>query len=1247
MAKQLKLEVLLAAVDKVTRPLKAMNETAGKVSAEFRQTKARLNGLNKQAGMIDGYRKSNSALQETSAKLENAREKASRLAREFKATENPTKAMKRELDNARSSVKSLDSSKTKLTRTVQEQRQKLEQNGVSTKNLSAARSKLRNETKRLNSELALQKDRLSAVTKQQERLNKVSKNYQHVKELQGKLAGTGAQMTATGGGAVALMGAPAIMSERQGAAIAAQMGQSELSSEYQLVIKEVYESGAGDGIAGISEAISAVSSSLGSLKNTSQASVVEMTRQALTLSRAYGIDVSSATQTAALLVKNGLAKSASEAFDLMTSGMQNVSKEMRDELPDIIQEYGTNFRALGFSGEQAFNMLVAQAENGKYALDKTGDALKEFTIRGSDMSKASTEAYEALGMNAFRASAAVAAGGSEARAVLNQTAERLLAIENPARRANLAISLFGTPLEDLSVDQIPSFLKGLGNMENKLGDTSGSTLKLDSALRNNTGDALIQVQRIISGSFMTIIKDLRDDIVSLSKSFSAWAKENPELLATIAKVSAVVAGLVAVGGALTLTIAGLLGPIAAVRMAFSILHIKTFPGVTVAAKAASGALLSTGKSALIAAKSTGAKAWGLLTGKIKAATAATISYRKSNGLLATVMAGSKAVLVGVGKTIMSALLAPLAFLKAAIIGVTKALIMNPIGAIIAGIAAAGLLIYKFWEPIKAFFIGMWQGIKEAFAPVGELITDIFSEVGQVLAPLKPLWDGIASVLGTVWGWVSQLFKPFKATSENLEGATDAGRSFGKVFASVFLFIPKLILGAVKMIIGIFKKIPGAISAVWDGLKKIFWWSPIGLIIKAFSKAFAWLTSIDWSGIVSGAWETIKTIFKWSPLGLIVRGFSAAFNWITNIDWAGYASSAWDSIKSVFNWSPLAAIRDRFNGAINWLTNINWAGSAASAWQSIKSVFSWSPLAAIRERFNGAINWLTNIDWAGSAASTWENIKSVFNWSPLASIRDRFNGAINWIANINWAGSAASAWESIKSVFSWSPLEAIKNGFNAVLEFLGGLPAKFSELGSNILSGLVDGITGALGKVKDGIVEAASSVSSWFKETLGINSPSKVFMLHGDDTMRGLALGLRGNDEPVKEVNRTSGQLKKAAAGMAITAAISMPVAAEQPADLVRNIKYQEESLNLPGIQDTVQRIQTKEIERTTEVQQATQHSKRPVTVESNLNISEGAIVIHAGDKADAREIARQVEQALERIERKRAAENRSKLRDLD
>lgn len=1094
MAKQLKLEVLLAAVDKVTRPLKAMNETAGKVSAEFRQTKSRLNDLNKQAGMIDGYRKSNSALQATSAKLENAREKASRLAREFKATENPTKAMKRELDNARSTVKSLDNSKTKLTRTVQEQRQKLEQNGVSTKNLSSARSKLRNETKRLNSELTQQKERLSAVTKQQERLNKVSKTYQQTRELQQKMAGAGTKMLATGGAALyggARMLAPGLDFGEVMSSVQAKTGLEKDNPLFIALKEQARELGATTSFAATEVA---AGQDFLAMAGFDPKEITQAMPDMLALSKATGTALDQTSDIASNImgaydipatemgriadVLSATTSSANVDLSMLGDTMKYVgpiAKKMNVGLEESAAMAGL-LGNIGIQGSQAgtvmrsmLNRLASQTGPAKDAIAELGITTKDAAgnLRAvPDILQDVVKATDGMG-NADQAGYLKAIFGEEAGAGVAQLIEEQGAGQIEKLTAALQSSQGrAQQMADVMADNAAGDLKSLGSAWD---------------------DVRIELFESNDGP----LRDLIQGVTEIVRGIGDWMKQNPELTATLAKVAAVIAALVTVGGALALTIAGLLGPIAAVRMAFSTLHIKTFPGVTVAAKASGGALLSTGKSALIAAKSTGAKAWGLLTGKIKAATAATASYRKSNGLLTTVMTGSKAALLGVGKAITGAVLAPLKFLKFAIMGVTKALVMNPIGAIIAVIAVAALLIYKYWEPIKAFFIGMWQGIKEAFAPVGELMTDIFSEVGQVLAPLKPLWDGIASVLGKVWGWISQLFKPVQATSESLEGATDAGRSFGKIFASVFLFIPKLVLGAVKMVIGVFKKIPGAVSAVWDGLKKIFWWSPVGLIIKAFSKAFDWLTNIDWAGIAGRAWETIKTIFKWSPLGLIVRGFTAVFDWLS------------------------------------------------------------------------------------------------------------------------------------------------------------GLYSKFFDIGSNILSGLVDGITGALGKVKDGIVEAASSVSSWFKETLGINSPSKVFMLHGDDTMRGLALGLRGNDEPVKEVNRTSGQIKKAAAGMAITAAVSMPVAAEQPADLVRNIKYQEESLNLPGIQDTVQRIQTKEIERTTETQQATQNSKRPVTVESNLNISEGAIVIHAGDKADAREIARQVEQALERIERKRAAENRSKLRDLD
>lgn len=57
---------------------------------------------------------------------------------------------------------------------------------------------------------------------------------------------------------------------------------------------------------------------------------------------------------------------------------------------------------------------------------------------------------------------------------------------------------------------------------------------------------------------------------------------------------------------------------------------------------------------------------------------------------------------------------------------TLALLANPIGLIAAAVAAAALLIYKYWEPISGFFSGLWQGLKSG------------------LAPLQPAFDGLAA-----------------------------------------------------------------------------------------------------------------------------------------------------------------------------------------------------------------------------------------------------------------------------------------------------------------------------------------------------------------------------------------------------------------------------------------------------------------------------------------------------------------------
>ncbi|CAE6755158.1 phage tail tape measure protein [Paraburkholderia haematera] len=115
------------------------------------------------------------------------------------------------------------------------------------------------------------------------------------------------------------------------------------------------------------------------------------------------------------------------------------------------------------------------------------------------------------------------------------------------------------------------------------------------------------------------------------------------------------------------------------------------------------------------------------------------------------------------------------------------------------------------------------------------------------------------------------------------------------------------------------------------------------------------------------------------------------------------------------------------------------------------------------------------------------------------------------------------------ILNWSPLGVFYQAFAGVLSWFGfELPAKFSEFGANILSGLVNGITSGLGAVKDAITGVADSTVGWFKEKLGIHSPSRVFGELGGFIGQGAAIGMEGEQ----------GRVAKAAIGLATIAATS-------------------------------------------------------------------------------------------------------------
>ncbi|MFT8662632.1 phage tail tape measure protein [Zymomonas mobilis] len=112
---------------------------------------------------------------------------------------------------------------------------------------------------------------------------------------------------------------------------------------------------------------------------------------------------------------------------------------------------------------------------------------------------------------------------------------------------------------------------------------------------------------------------------------------------------------------------------------------------------------------------------------------------------------------------------------------------------------------------------------------------------------------------------------------------------------------------------------------------------------------------------------------------------------------------------------------------------------------------------------------------------------------------------------------------------FSPIGILYSIFANVANSLGyKLPKTFSELGSNIIHGLIDGLVSMGSAVKDTISDLGNNVIGWFKEKLGIHSPSLVFHGLGGFIIEGLNNGISDNaDHPVNRIKSLAEQVTAA------------------------------------------------------------------------------------------------------------------------
>ncbi|WPM94341.1 tail length tape measure protein [Arthrobacter phage Cupello] len=312
---------------------------------------------------------------------------------------------------------------------------------------------------------------------------------------------------------------------------AAQLGLDPAEAEKAgSVAGSVYAGAYGGSLTEVNEAVGSVMSSIGGMREASAADLQDITQKALNLSEAFGVDVAESSTTAGILIKNGLAADADQAMDLITGSMQKVPASVRGEILPVMDEYSKHFAGLGIDGETAMGMIVAASADGAIGMDKMGDALKEFTIRSTDMSAATDGAYESLGLNTEDMTRRLLAGGDSANQAMGEIVHALQGVEDPAAQSAAALALFGTPLEDLGTDQIPNFLGMVDPMGDAFDSTAGAADSFGATLNTGPGVALEGLKRAVETTFMSFAETAMPAITA----FTGWLTENQWVIGSFA-----------------------------------------------------------------------------------------------------------------------------------------------------------------------------------------------------------------------------------------------------------------------------------------------------------------------------------------------------------------------------------------------------------------------------------------------------------------------------------------------------------------------------------------------------------------------------------------------------------------------------------------------------------------------------------------------------------------------------------------
>ena len=438
------------------------------------------------------------------------------------------------------------------------------------------------------------------------------------------------------------------------------------------------------------------------------------------------------------------------------------------------------------------------------------------------------------------------------------------------------------------------------------------------------------------------------------------------------------------------------------------------------------------------------------------------------------------------------------------------------------------------DEIAAAFDGTSYKISDAMLNIRNQFGLWVADMDETLGISEAIGTTMVRSFNVVMDVLRQVQVRFEWLAEKVGGTENLFRIIGTVAASAFgvIALPKLLTFLTTL-----QKIDKALLAA--RLKMLAIIAVVTVIVLLIQDFIAFMSGdnsligslFDKAGIgaenarqtILNAWTTVKE-FLLTMWGVIKQAAQTIFGALS--DWweeNGAAvmesfSRIWEGIKTLCEtlWNALSSAAQTIFGALQrfWDT---WGDTIISVFSTI-----WNTLIALIQPFLDAIaaviDFLANV-FTGNWQGAWTAIKdfAASIWQMITTI---ITGALDIIASI-WStavgilsGIFQNIWNAIVEKVTGIK-DAIVNGFTAAIDWIKSLPAQALQWGADIVQGIVDGITGAIGKVGDAVKGVADKIKSFLGFSVPEDGPLSDFDTYMPDMIDLLAKGINAGKDKIR------------------------------------------------------------------------------------------------------------------------------------